>query len=436
MSAHAHKRTIRIRCRSRQKFLCLLKLKCLHKKLLPQTTNTLFCKCERDANLDKSLSFCFFHLLDVLPPGSEILQDIENAPAEDIYYLAWSENYYCLFPNIEAAIPELDNLGIASRVLLNGNINSKNTDHYNFIPVVLSVPSGATFPFINRHLNDVYLIAFLGSAKQIILIYDRDGWDILGVAKSPTTEASAASLLNEYKALSVLQQAGTAFAPAPLAVGMDQKGLYASLTFQSALHGERVSKNIDQPIPKEIFDILFQLRNESYTSLTIAKDHLTRKAQILLNYDVLGQVLPNNKEVYQNIEQILSMVGHKENILSSMFHGDFKPSNLLRSDEGKIFVLDWELFQEAGVGFLDAARYVLEDGYRDDQVRSFEQLFTPRRVGLLEETRETFFDGSGPNLWELLALHVVQHFLDRIEVFKGGRRVDRMWAIMESEWPA
>lgn len=359
-----------------------------------------------------------------LPQGTEILTDFEDAPPGDIYYVVWGENYYCLLPNAESAKVRLDDLGLSRRLRLTNGIASINTGDFNVVPVTLSAPHGPIFPSIDRQINDVYFIAFPGSQKQIVLIHDRHTWDILCVAKTPMSDAAAAALLNEYEALSALQRLGKPFAPEPLALRRDQKGIYAGITLQSGIRGEPLPANDDAPIPKDVLDILFQLRNGSQINLGQFKNRLTQRAR----------AHPGGEERYEMITRILSTVRHDGNVASSMFHGDFRPANMLRSDEGQICVLDWEFSSPQGIGFLDAARYLLEPGYRDEEVRSFERLFTARRLSLLEETKRLFFDGPQPSLWELLALHVVQHFLDRDQIFFGGR-VDRMRAIIASDWP-
>jgi len=85
-----------------------------------------------------------------------------------------------------------------------------------------------------------------------------------------------------------------------------------------------------------------------------------------------------------------------QDMLFSVVHGDFEFCNLLRSDDGGIRILDWELSQPMGIGFQDAAHLLIAYGvdvlgmsYSDSVLA----IFLPD--GLLSHISQTYLASYG-----------------------------------------
>jgi len=135
---------------------------------------------------------------------------------------------------------------------------------------------------------------------------------------------------------------------------------------------------------------------------------------------------------------LLQRVEGAEELPAAVFHGDFRPDNLLVDLSGRMVAIDWEFCDSHGMSGLDFARYVLEEGYRDPRVLSFEALFAARRLEWIERYRAHFFPGPVPSLDRFLALHFCQHYTDRVLAFgrsELGRGL-RLQRIAASRWPS
>ncbi|MBX3490002.1 phosphotransferase [Parvibaculum sp.] len=283
------------------------------------------------------------------------------------------------------------------------------------------LPAGATIRFNGRTFEDTALLARTASLKVVGAVIDRESGAGRAVLKGAGLPRIARNLGHEYAALQGV--AGRGIAPRPFGAG----GTFANgegpvTTAQSWCAGRLVAG-------RPVADLAF-LRAVEATLLRLVEP----EAEVTLRG--LAEERAAEIAAYPRLEhaekqallRLLTRVRDRTPVAASRLHGDMRPLNMLHVPGGTTLrLLDWEFSRTRSLGLLDFLRFALDRHYAAGTAASLEALIDAPARRLVDFMRASQLPGAQLPFGELLPLHFVIHYADRIGSF--GRTSPRMMTL-------
>lgn len=284
------------------------------------------------------------------------------------------------------------------------------------------LPAGATIRFNGRTFEEAALLARTASLKVVGAVIDRESGAGSAVLKGAGLPRIARNLGHEYAALQSV--AGRGIAPRPFGAG----GSFASgegpvTTAQSWCAGRLIAGGpalARPPLLQAIETTLLRLV-EPEAEVTLRGLAEERAAEIVAHPRL-------ELAEKQALLSLLKRVRDRTPVAASRLHGDLRPLNMLSAPGGTTLrLLDWEFSRARSLGLLDFLRFALDRHYAAGTAASLEALVDAPVRRLVDFMRASQLPGAHLPLGELLALHFVLHYADRIGSF--GRASPRMMTL-------
>jgi len=150
-----------------------------------------------------------------------------------------------------------------------------------------------------------------------------------------------------------------------LPLHMEQENVYFEELIQGRSY-DRLENHMADSLRGKIEDILLDMQQGNRTMVECA-DYLTNETQIIKQLLAQLQCEQALKErIFLLVEQ-LRKYGEGKVVLSDS-HGDFQNGNIFVSDDGKIYILDWETYAIRSIGY-DLLTFFYKFRYRTDYLK-------------------------------------------------------------------
>lgn len=283
----------------------------------------------------------------------------------------------------------------------------------------------ARWPLLSRPAAETAVVWHMGVAKQLVFYLDMRTGRPLGVLKLARSRRVALGLVRELDILAGLHLRGLRVGPWPIAAAHPiEGGRGCRAALQGFVSGAPIEADAIAPVSRW----LGRLRLPEVRMSLV--QHADRLRERIAN--------EGNPVLFpQRLQRLLDRVRDRRPVPAAVFHGDLGVANMLRAPDGRLKAIDWEMAEASGPPFLDLVSFALNPQYLDPAARSFERLFAPERVRLIEACLGDAFPEGAPALDELLALHFAQNYIDKATVFgiETGPRGGRLYKLLVSPWP-